>query len=1133
MKLTNFFKFVTVFFVVCISFLIFTTNVSASCSNQIQCEGPVCCDWQGSGCTQPACTQQDPIQCSGDNQSACENEQAQCPNNWVHVGGTCNWGGGGGSCPPGQIFCGGCIGACRPNTQTCNEWIADECTPPPPPPGQETCYQCSGNSCQGYQVPVGTCSTSCGSGCGSPPPGNPSCNVTLNSGNYTLAMAGPTVGVTATVSNVQNGTVSSVGFSSSNTSVATVSPTSDTSSPYQSTISQVSGGSATLTANVYMGNGTVRCSATAAITVAPDIAPDCETFVVSNPTVTQGTIAQYSALVTDEAANLLTDGGFDSGSMANWPVNYQLNEWWAVPIASFPSPGAEGTHYAKISRQNPAPPPVFDPFSGSALIDTGENVMGQTYTLKFLGRSHEYSATNPNGHVRIPGLLLQTDTLVNTWAPWPEFVNTQWNEYSYNLTFPTGSTTNKFRVLLRPPENYPNPWNSTSGYNNWPVYYDSVRIFKTNDSGVNNNTVNFYYIPTASNPCVAGNWTLIGLGTPDPSNPEFYTVNWNTTGITAGTYRIAVNAADNFGNFMSGNPGNCNVPGVTYRPLCNGTQTVSACTVSCTEDCGGPGTLAGVPSQVTGTTVTGIDGSGRKNLTTSSNVTITWNQATITSPATIEGYDIWIYPQGSAAPAQNATTCTGCQQLTTSGVTSTSTTYTPQYQQTDEVAIYVRAKNTNPCGNIYGPWSAVRNVDYVGDVGGVMYDLTTPPVGNNCIGTGTPIDITAGAPTVSLSGTTGTAVPPLPGSTYSFTNVPYAPTSSWADYGFDIDLTLANPDPTNAFYCNCPGGTPTACSQTDTPSPASVTSGNPQNFFVTSLDLSNGPWWRTSEGNVYAALAYTSNVPDSANSYLISQNLNLDPKSAGIPLGGSTITANGYYTEYNLGGTLPVLQPRAENTSHTNMARENYAYFTRNIDLNAVTSLPVLPTVVNQLPNPNSGTLYDDARVFKATGTYELSVNALQTVASGTKMIIFVDGDVHLRNAAAANRHLITVEQGGYLAIIATGDIIIYPGVGNDCSYPTCTTTDTNIDGVFVADGQIIVDDDANNATADRMFVGEGTFVGWGGVDLRRTFDNTANALDTALNNTYATEVFHFRPDFVQNTPEVLRRPNIVWQEVN
>ncbi len=73
----------------------------------------------------------------------------------------------------------------------------------------------------------------------------------------------------------------------------------------------------------------------------------------------------------------------------------------------------------------------------------------------------------------------------------------------------------------------------------------------------------------------------------------------------------------------------------------------------------------------------------------------------------------------------------------------------------------------------------------------------------------------------------------------------------------------------------------------------------------------------------------------------------------------------------------------------------------------------------------------------------------------------------------------------------------------------------------------------ANLATQNRKFIGAGTFVGWGGIALNRTFENTSDPLSAALNNLDPVSVFVYRPDFVETTPEALMTPGILWQEVN
>jgi hypothetical protein len=101
-----------------------------------------------------------------------------------------------------------------------------------------------------------------------------------------------------------------------------------------------------------------------------------------------------------------------------------------------------------------------------------------------------------------------------------------------------------------------------------------------------------------------------------------------------------------------------------------------------------------------------------------------------------------------------------------------------------------------------------------------------------------------------------------------------------------------------------------------------------------------------------------------------------------------------------------------------------------------------------------------------------------------------------------------------------------------------------NVQGVFIANGQITVRSNAKGISyyspsfypsrlasvgskqcpggssfvPDKKFVGEGTFVGWGGVNLDRTFDDGCS-FTKAWHDRSPTEVFNYRPDFLKNAP--------------
>jgi len=85
-------------------------------------------------------------------------------------------------------------------------------------------------------------------------------------------------------------------------------------------------------------------------------------------------------------------------------------------------------------------------------------------------------------------------------------------------------------------------------------------------------------------------------------------------------------------------------------------------------------------------------------------------------------------------------------------------------------------------------------------------------------------------------------------------------------------------------------------------------------------------------------------------------------------------------------------------------------------------------------------------------------------------------------------------------------------------------TADSSVEGVYIADRIIIA---GGLAGGDLKFIGQGTFVGWNGVTLGRSF------ADVNSNDTSPTELFMFRPDFVQNVPERMTRPLYSWQETN
>jgi len=134
-------------------------------------------------------------------------------------------------------------------------------------------------------------------------------------------------------------------------------------------------------------------------------------------------------------------------------------------------------------------------------------------------------------------------------------------------------------------------------------------------------------------------------------------------------------------------------------------------------------------------------------------------------------------------------------------------------------------------------------------------------------------------------------------------------------------------------------------------------------------------------------------------------------------------------------------------------------------------------------------------------------------VGAGEELVVFVEGDLVIRGAGTR----VQVAEDGFLAFIVEGDIIIEPEVG-----VTESETEGVVEGVYVANGSLNVESAGGN---DLRFVGEGSFVGWGGVFLKRDFGDNRN-------NTGPVEIVKFRPDLVINAPEEMMRSKVLWQEV-
>lgn len=154
----------------------------------------------------------------------------------------------------------------------------------------------------------------------------------------------------------------------------------------------------------------------------------------------------------------------------------------------------------------------------------------------------------------------------------------------------------------------------------------------------------------------------------------------------------------------------------------------------------------------------------------------------------------------------------------------------------------------------------------------------------------------------------------------------------------------------------------------------------------------------------------------------------------------------------------------------------------------------------------------------------DLTISEDWTLAAGESFVIFVNGNLTVTNDAK-----ITVPTTSFLAFLVKGSITFDPTIGD--SAPASTTG--AIQGVYIANGNLLVQSiGATPVTAEKKFVGEGTFVACGDINLPRDFRNSPDSADGINNNKYPASLFVFRPDVITNTPDKMKRPLMNWREV-
>lgn len=247
---------------------------------------------------------------------------------------------------------------------------------------------------------------------------------------------------------------------------------------------------------------------------------------------------------------------------------------------------------------------------------------------------------------------------------------------------------------------------------------------------------------------------------------------------------------------------------------------------------------------------------------------------------------------------------------------------------------------------------------------------------------------------------------------------------------------------------------------------------------------------------------------------------NADAAGIGVT-GGSAID-----TETTPGNSRAKLTQRATTTTAaigtTTAKREDYGYFARLYDIASTDA-----TTYNDFDgspgrsaagNATKPTLAPRSGKGAYITSGDLTISQAWSVGSSEKIVVFVPGNLYI-NDPSSLRTLTTVAQGGFLAFIVQGNIVINSNLGYPAPY---TQTTPNITGVFISDGTL------STGTGNLKLIGAGNFIGWGGVSLQRDL-----GLITGYNETNPAEAFIARPDLVKNIPIQMTSSSSTWQEVN
>jgi len=370
---------------------------------------------------------------------------------------------------------------------------------------------------------------------------------------------------------------------------------------------------------------------------------------------------------------------------------------------------------------------------------------------------------------------------------------------------------------------------------------------------------------------------------------------------------------------------------------------------------------------------------------------------------------------------------------------------------------------------------------------------------------------------------------------------------------YTVTLDLSNQTGLIEYICSCPAAldpnNPYVCQYTGINAPSENV-----NFYLQINNLSSTSWFQVFGGNLFARNGINSVIPynfcDIDNDCQAALNVphpaSTNLLSSGFPItnanNSSAVKSYDYSSAYHSYFHLPTRTINVNSYDvNTDLNQLSYDYFYKLAEnqIQEIGNGEDLEPLLGDWTNA-SWWLTDDINYIKVNGNVNIDEAQGFNLSGNQKLIVFVDGNLILDDSDTndSNRKITSVAQGSFLAFFVSGNIIITADVGYELnplspSTPTVSNANSNVEGVFVADNDLIIQSKTaiGEVPPDRKFIGAGTFVGWNNVLLNRTFDD--NNFGPILSNTQAIENFVYRPDLLTNWPVKLKASTSNWREVD